>query len=728
MNIHFKNWRLFSERGRQVWKYIGIDEVNTNALDEAFRFDKKKNPNSGDLVYRSNAEDSYAGENYSEDFFQQFSAEEKAYLKAVHFYAKLQAEDGHWPGDYGGPHFLLPGLVICSYVTESEFDERRAVLMKRYMLNHQNEDGGWGLHIEGKSTLFGTVLQYVALRILGMSADENEIVRARNWIIKHGGATGVPSWGKFYLAILGLFEWDGCNSLLPELWLLPMSIPIHPGRYWCHTRMVYLPMSYCFGHRFRGRETTLIKELREEIYTKPYDKIQWKNVRNECAATDLYFPQPGLLKIMNKIINVYEKSPVKAWRRKALKFILDYIDAEDDHTNFINIGPVNQVINSICVFHAYGKESERFCQHRNRWDDYLWLAEDGMKMNGYNGSQLWDTAFATQAILENPKLAAHFKSTLQKAYSYFDLTQIKEEVRDRELYFRHLSVGGWPFSTVDHGWPITDCSAEGFKVSLALNKSGWIDPTIDKERLKRTIDLILSFQNKSGGWASYELMRSPGWLEWINPAEIFGGIMVDYPYTECSSACIQALSYAPLLDAEYRKDEIAESIQKGIAFIRKEQRDDGSWYGSWAVCFTYGTWFGVEALVHASVPTYTSRNPDPAIRKACEFLVSKQNQDGGWGESFESCVYKKYVPHAESQVVNTAWALLTLMSANYPDLKVIRSGIEFLMKMQDDKGDWPQQGISGVFNHNCMITYTAYRNVFPIWALARYTAMYETKK
>jgi squalene cyclase len=68
------------------------------------------------------------------------------------------------------------------------------------------------------------------------------------------------------------------------------------------------------------------------------------------------------------------------------------------------------------------------------------------------------------------------------------------------------------------------------------------------------------------------------------------------------------------------------------------------------------------------------------------------------------------------------------MSANYPDLKVIRSGIEFLMKMQDDKGDWPQQGISGVFNHNCMITYTAYRNVFPIWALARYTAMYETKK
>lgn len=30
-------------------------------------------------------------------------------LNGVTFYAKLQAEDGHWAGDYGGPLFLLPG-------------------------------------------------------------------------------------------------------------------------------------------------------------------------------------------------------------------------------------------------------------------------------------------------------------------------------------------------------------------------------------------------------------------------------------------------------------------------------------------------------------------------------------------------------------------------------------------------------------------------------------------
>uniref|UniRef100_A0A7N2MVX6 Cycloartenol synthase n=1 Tax=Quercus lobata TaxID=97700 RepID=A0A7N2MVX6_QUELO len=30
--------------------------------------------------------------------------------RALRFYSTLQTEDGFWPGDYGGPLFLLPGL------------------------------------------------------------------------------------------------------------------------------------------------------------------------------------------------------------------------------------------------------------------------------------------------------------------------------------------------------------------------------------------------------------------------------------------------------------------------------------------------------------------------------------------------------------------------------------------------------------------------------------------
>jgi cycloartenol synthase len=35
---------------------------------------------------------------------------------------------------------------------------------------------------------------------------------------------------------------------------------------------------------------------------------------------------------------------------------------------------------------------------------------------------------------------------------------------DLNFWYRHISKGAWPFSTADHGWPISDCTAEGLKV------------------------------------------------------------------------------------------------------------------------------------------------------------------------------------------------------------------------------------------------------------------------
>lgn len=710
----FNWWQLHTNKGRQVWHFTppkafeNIDWESEaakpilNEMSEAFRFNKKRNPNSADKVYRIAQAKKEAANISSENEI------ENALLKGWNFYSQLQTPDGNWPGDYGGPHFLLPGLIVVAYITETPFPAPHRALMKRYMLNHQNEDGGWGTHIEGQSTLFGTILQYVALRIMGATADAPEMQKARAWIHQQGGARGIPSWGKFYLSALSVYEWEGCNTLIPEIWLLPENLPIHPSKYWCHTRMVYLPMSYCYGVKLKAKETALAHSLRKELYTEPYEKINWSKARNEISKADEYAPMKPLLKELYKLLNVYEKNANTTLRKKALDFCIDYINAEDEQTNYIDIGPVNQVINSLALWHRYGKNSEPFQKHVERWYDYLWVAEDGMKMNGYNGSQLWDTAFASQALLEG-NVQHHFAETAQKALDFVQQTQIKEEVKNHKKFFRHKSLGGWPFSTLEHGWPITDCTAEGLKTVLAFRSETPI--------INQSIDLLLSLQNKDGGWATYELQRAPAWLEILNPSGVFGKIMVDYSWTECSSACIQALRKFQQHDSAYRKKEIEKAIAKGEQFIRNRQREDGSWVGAWAVCFTYGTWFGVEALMAAGSKGYSH---DAAVKKACEFLISKQNEDGGWGESYLSCVQKKYVPHQNSQVVNTAWALLTLMAAKFPKQEIIDKGIRFLMTQQQPNGDWQQGAISGVFNLNCMITYTSYRNVFPLWALGRW--------
>lgn len=714
-------WQLICDRGQQIWKYLTNE--NSTTIDY-----NQKNPNSEDKIYRDYAlKQNYKpltiDENQYENlkiplFKDEFSTSViKSTLNGLNYYLSLQVEDGHWPGDYGGPMFLLPGAIITSYITKFNFTSEQKNEMIKYLFNHQLPDGGWGTHIENKSTMFGTVLNYISLRLLGIPFNHERIQNAYNLIQLEGGAMYAPSWAKFWLCVLGLMPWEGVNSLFPELWLLPEWLPFHPSRYWCHCRMVYLPMSYIYSEKIVGEITPLIKELRNEIYVDKYENISFKNHRNSISLLDLYTPQTNLLKFINYFLNTYELVYNKQLRSKANKFLLDYIQAEDEHTNYINIGPVNKFLNMLSIWYAKGRHSQEFQYHFNRVNDYLWLSEDGMKIQGYNGSQLWDTTFSIQAILETG-LQHLYINNLKLAYNFLEISQVLEDVRDYKKFYRHISKGGWPFSTRDHGWPITDCTAEGIKSTLLLHEQDQLfrnfsSEKITSDRLEYAIDFLLSIQNKDGGWATYELQRSDFWIEWLNPAEVFQGIMIDYSYTECTSACIQAL-YKFYLKSNYRKNEINLSIQRGIKFIKNQQRSDGSWYGSWAICFTYGTWFAIEALT-----TVGETNKSKTISKAIEFLLSKQNSDGGWGESYLSCVYKSYVPHQYSQVINTSWAVLSLMAAK-ADRTAIRKGIQFIINKQLTNGDWNQQGISGVFNGNCMISYTNYRNIFPIWALGRY--------
>jgi squalene/oxidosqualene cyclase-like protein len=741
VKLAWKNWQLLTEKGRHIWAfkpgskdlnehlhhadYISDEEIAQIAED--FQFDSSGNPNSADKVYRHAAINGKYRE-FSGPIPQAENPEEQkiidALIKGINYFSCLQSEDGHWPGDYGGPLFLLPGLLIAAYISDTPFPRAHREMMKRYLFNHQNQDAGWGMHIEGESTMFGTVMQYVSLRILGVDKNHEQLIKARNWIKNHGGATGIPSWGKFYLAVLNLYDWQGFNSLFPEMWLFPKWLPVHPWRYWCHTRMVYLPMAYCYAQRIKAPENELILSLREEIYTGDFAAIDWPKQRNAVCEKDHYTTLSPVLKWMNFFTNSYEKFHCSWLRKKATDYILKYLNAEDEQTNYINIGPVNQAINSICIWHVYGKDSAQFKKHVERWYDYLWVAEDGMKMNGYNGSQLWDTAFASRAMLESD-LGKLFPETIAKSYQFIDLSQLSSEHPTHAEFFRHPMIGSWPFSTAEEGWPVADCTAEGLSAALAIHHSGLVNPAIDKTRIRQAVDIILSYQNADGGWATYELTRAPKWLEKLNPSEVFADIMIDYSWTECTAACVISLLEIQENDPSYKSSVIRKAIRAGLDFILKQQRQDGSWYGGWAVCFTYATWFGVEALSKARNQGYHDDEVLAAsINKACAFLISKQKADGGWGETFESCSRLVYTEAPTSQVVNTAWALLALMAAESGEREVIESGVAVLLKRQTGIGDWLQENISGVFNYNCMITYANYRNIFPVWALNRFYKRY----
>jgi lanosterol synthase len=83
-------------------------------------------------------------------------------------------------------------------------------------------------------------------------------------------------------------------------------------------------------------------------------------------------------------------------------------------------------MNTLVVWLVDGPESLTFKKHLERIPDFMWMSAEGMMMNGTNGSQLWDTAFTVQALIESG--IAHepvAKESMVKALEFLDDCQVK---------------------------------------------------------------------------------------------------------------------------------------------------------------------------------------------------------------------------------------------------------------------------------------------------------------
>lgn len=309
------------------------------------------------------------------------------------------------------------------------------------------------------------------------------------------------------MAALGVYDWEGMNPVPPELWLLPHILPIHPGRYWCHTRNVYIPMSYLYGRRATFPLNDLTRKLREEIYTQPYESISWYQQRNNICKADEYYPHTRLLNFLNGGLVMAEKVTSRSMIRKAaLRAAYAQVKYEDENTHYLDIGPVNKTMNMLSTYYEEGKESEAFKKHLKNNIDFMWyviwpaylvynrqdfslewsttphsecsnvkhmyqfrMSSEGMMMNGTNGSQLWDTALLTQGVIESG--LAHEKQnheSMKRVLTFLDVQQIRKNPPFMKEGYRDPTLGAWAFSNKHQGYTVSDCTSEGLKAVLLL--------------------------------------------------------------------------------------------------------------------------------------------------------------------------------------------------------------------------------------------------------------------
>uniref|UniRef100_A0A2N9G8N6 Squalene cyclase C-terminal domain-containing protein n=1 Tax=Fagus sylvatica TaxID=28930 RepID=A0A2N9G8N6_FAGSY len=461
--------------------------------------------------------------------------------RALSFYSSIQAHDGHWPAESAGPLFFLQPIVMALYITgdlNAMFSPAHQKEIIRYLYNHQ---------------------------------------------------------------VLGVYEWSGCNPLPPEFWLLPNIFPIHPAvslvhvsdtqgfhytKYRQNVKLqsigVYMPMSYLYGKRFVGPITGLVQSLRQELYNEPYHQINWNNARSTVAKEDLYYPHPLVQDMLWGVLHHVAEPILTCWpfsmlREKPLKAAIGHVRYEDENSQYLCIGSIEKVL---CLIARWVEDpnSEAYKRHLARLPDNYWVAEDGLKIQSF-GCQMWDAGFAIQAIL-SCNLNEEFGPTLRKSHDFVKASQVWQNPSDDfKAMYRHISKGAWTFSMQDHGWQVSDCTAEGLKVAILFSQMSpdLVGEKMETERFYDAVNVILSLQSSNGGFPAWEPQRAYRWLEKFNSSEFFEDALIEREYVECTSSAVQGLALFRKFYPKHRRTEIDSSISKAIQYIEDVQEPDGSW-------------------------------------------------------------------------------------------------------------------------------------------------------
>jgi squalene-hopene/tetraprenyl-beta-curcumene cyclase len=609
---------------------------------------------------------------------------------------KQQREDGHWVYELEADATIPAEYVLLvHYLAETadlELERKIGVYLRRIQADH----GGWPLYHGGAFDISATVKAYFALKMIGDSIDAPHMVRAREAIHARGGAGKANVFTRILLALYGETAWSNVPTVPVELILLPRWFPIHLSKmsYWARTVIVPLLVLAAKKPLARNPRGVHVPEL-----FMPKGTFASKRAAHQSALWAAFF---GAL---DWVLKRFEPFWPKGLRKRAIDrcvaWTTERLNGED------GLGAIYPAMaNAVMMFDVMGTAPDHPDRAIARKSvEKLLVVKDAEAYCQPCWSPVWDTALVSHALMEAKTDEAD--AAVARALAWLKERQVLDVRGDWAEERPNVRPGGWAFQYNNAYYPDLDDTAV---VVMALDRAKQrVAPNADyRNAISRGCEWVEGLQSKNGGWGAFDADNVYYYLNNIPFAD--HGALLDPPTDDVTGRCI-----GMLMQLGAGADD--PHVKAGVEFLQHSQMKDGSWFGRWGVNYIYGTWSALAGLNAAGLDANA-----PMVRRAADWLISIQNEDGGWGEDCDSYKldYKGY-ERAASRASQTAWALLGLMAAGEVDHPSVARGISYLKTNQREDGLWPEEDYTGGgFPRVFYLRYHGYAKFFPLWAVARY--------
>ena len=183
-------------------------------------------------------------------------------------------------------------------------------------------------------------------------------------------------------------------------------------------------------------------------------------------------------------------------------------------------------------------------------------------------SPVWDTAWSLRALVESGVTPNHLN--LIKGGEWLLNKQILD-YGDWGVKNPEGKPGGWAFEYENRFYPDMDDSAV---IVMTLNQLELPNETLKREAIFRCLRWIETMQCYNHGWAAFDINNDANWLNFLPYADLKA--MIDPATADITARVLEMVGSCDLSIK-------GNKIQNAIAFLIKQQEEDGSWFGRWGV-------------------------------------------------------------------------------------------------------------------------------------------------